>query len=118
MTDSLDLFFLNDNVDCPLFINTLTVKAVKVRAHAYVTGRVQGVFFRSSVADLAESLSVAGWVRNLSDGRVEALLEGEKENVEKVVEFCRRGPPGAYVRDFEINWEKWRGEFAYFRIIH
>lgn len=91
---------------------------MKARAHAYVSGRVQGVFFRSSVADLAESLGVAGWVRNLSDGRVETLLEGEKESVEKVVEFCRRGPPGAHVRDFEVKWEQWRNEFPDFRIIY
>jgi acylphosphatase len=93
------------------------VKHVKARAHVYISGRVQGVFFRNSVADLAETLSVAGWVRNLSDGRVETLLEGEKDNVGKVVEFCRRGPPGAYVRDLEVKWEKWRGEFCGFKIV-
>jgi len=91
---------------------------MKVRAHAHVSGRVQGVFFRSRVADLAESLGVAGWVRNLSDGRVEALLEGEKDAVEKVVEFCRRGPPGAYVRDLEVKWEDSRGEFSTFKILY
>ena len=90
---------------------------MNARAHAYISGRVQGVFFRNSVADLADSLGVAGWVRNLSDGRVETLLEGERANVEKVVEFCKRGPPGAYVRDLKINWEQWRGEFTDFKII-
>jgi len=91
---------------------------VKTTAHVFVSGRVQGVFFRSSVADLAESLDVTGWVRNLHDGRVETLLEGERENVEKVVEFCRRGPPGAYVGDLEVKWEDWRGEFSTFKILH
>jgi acylphosphatase len=90
---------------------------MKARAHAYASGRVQGVFFRNTVADLAESLDVVGWVRNLSDGRVEVLLEGEKADVEKIIEFCRRGPPGAYVSDLEINWEHWRGEFSDFSII-
>lgn len=89
-----------------------------MRAHAYITGRVQGVFYRSHVADLAESLGVAGWVRNLSDGRVEALLEGEKESVDKIIEFCRRGPPGAYVLDFEVKWEPWLDEFSNFKIIY
>jgi acylphosphatase len=91
---------------------------VKVRAHTYVSGRVQGVFFRSSVADLAEQLGVAGWVRNLYDGRVEALLEGEKSSVEQVVEFCRRGPRGAHVTDLKVSWEEWRGEFPGFEVLY
>ena len=91
---------------------------MKARAHVFVTGRVQGVFFRSTVADHAESLGLAGWVRNLSDGRVEALLEGERSRVEKVVDFCRRGPPGAHVHDLEVNWEAWQGEFSDFKIIY
>ena len=90
---------------------------MKVRARAYVTGRVQGVFFRNSVADLADSLTVAGWVRNLTDGRVEALLEGERGDVEKVLEFCRHGPPGAYVHNVEVKWEEWRSEFTDFKIV-
>ena len=90
---------------------------MKARARAYVSGRVQGVFFRNSVAELADSLHVAGWVRNLSDGRVETLFEGEKHDVEKIIEFCKRGPPGAYVRELEIHWEEWRGEFRDFRIV-
>lgn len=91
---------------------------MKARAHAYISGRVQGVFFRNSVAYLAESLDVAGWVRNLHDGRVEALLEGEKANVEKIVEFCRRGPPGAHVHELEIHWEEWQGEYTNFKILY
>jgi len=91
---------------------------VNATAHVFVSGRVQGVFFRSSVADLAETLDVTGWVRNLHDGRVETLLEGKRENVAKVVEFCRRGPPGAYVHDLEVKWEDWRGEFSTFKILH
>ena len=90
---------------------------MKVRARAYITGRVQGVFFRNSVADLADSLTVAGWVRNLTDGRVETLLEGERDNVERILEFCRRGPPGAYVHNVDIRWEDWRGEFIDFKIV-
>ena len=100
------------------YIRGKTVRPVKARAHAYVRGRVQGVFFRNSVAYLAGNLGVTGWVRNLSDGRVEVLLEGEKEKVEKVVEFCRRGPPGAYVQDLDVKWQEWRGEFSIFSIIY
>ena len=91
---------------------------MKVRASVFVDGRVQGVFFRSRVADLAISLGVTGWVKNLSDGRVEALLEGERDSVEKVVEFCRRGPSTARVTDFKVNWQEWRGEFSNFKILY
>jgi acylphosphatase len=89
---------------------------VKARAHVYVSGRVQGVFFRAETADMANSLGLAGWVRNLPDGRVEVLFEGEKEDVEKAVDFCRRGPPGAHVRNLDVKWEEWIGEFQDFRI--
>jgi len=91
---------------------------VKTRAHAYVSGRVQGVFFRAETADLARSLNVNGWVRNLPDGRVEALFEGEEENVRQLLDFCGRGPPGAYVRHVDVKWEEWKGEFSDFRIVH
>jgi acylphosphatase len=87
---------------------------VKVRAYAYVSGRVQGVFFRAETVDLANRLGLTGWVRNLSDGRVEALFEGEKEDVEKALDFCRRGPPGAYVRNLDVKWEDWKGDLQDF----
>ncbi|MEM3507219.1 MAG: acylphosphatase, partial [Candidatus Bathyarchaeia archaeon] len=57
-----------------------------------------------------------GWVRNLPDGRVEAVFEGEKEKVDKIIEFCRHGPPDAMVKNVEIIWEEWKGEFKDFRI--
>ena len=91
---------------------------MKTRAHVYISGRVQGVFFRSSVADLAVGRDLTGWVRNLFDGRVETVLEGEKESVEDVIEFCRRGPPGAHVNGLDLEWERWRGEFTEFKIVH
>ena len=91
---------------------------MQARAHVYVSGRVQGVFFRSSVADLAESLGLTGWVRNLHDGRVETLLEGEKERIEQVIQFCHRGPSGAHVIGLELKWEQPRGEFSTFKIVH
>ena len=91
---------------------------LEARAHVYVSGRVQGVFFRAETADLARILGLGGWVRNLPDGRVEALFEGEKEDVEKAVDFCRRGPRGAYVSDLNIEWEEWKGDLHTFRVIH
>jgi len=91
---------------------------VKVRARVYVSGRVQGVFFRNEIANLAERLGVTGWVRNLSDGRVEALFEGEKEKIEEEVEFCKRGPPGASVQNLQVKWEDYTGEFREFNVLY
>jgi len=89
---------------------------LRVRAHVLVTGRVQGVFFRTETQDEAMRHNVAGWVRNLPDGRVEAIFEGDKENVDRLIEFCRRGPPGARVTRVDVSWEDYTGEFKGFRI--
>jgi len=91
---------------------------MKARAHVYVNGFVQGVFFRHETMLQAKKFGVNGWVRNLRDGRVEAVLEGERENVDKVIDFCRRGPEGAHVTGVEIQWEEWKGEFRGFNIRH
>jgi len=89
---------------------------MKVRAHVYVSGRVQGVFFRHETRREAKMRGVKGWVRNLPDGRVEAVFEGEEEAVKQLIEFCRHGPPGAKVTDVEVRWEDYRGEFKDFEI--
>jgi len=89
---------------------------LKVRAHVFVGGMVQGVFFRSETQYEAYRRKVTGWARNLRDGRVEAVFEGEKDDVEKLIEFCRRGPPGARVTKVEVLWEKYTGEFKNFGI--
>jgi acylphosphatase len=70
---------------------------VNVRAHVFINGRVQGVFFRQSTQLKAQSLGVKGWIRNLFDGRVEAVFEGDKSQVEILVDYCRHGPPAARV---------------------
>jgi acylphosphatase len=80
------------------------------RARVRVTGRVQGVFFRAEVRDRARSLGLAGWVRNAPDGSVEAELEGPKERVRSVVDFCRRGPRLAQVDDVSVEWAAPQGE--------
>ena len=87
---------------------------MKVRAHVFVSGMVQGVFFRSETRHEANRRKVTGWVRNLRDGRVEAVFEGEKDAVEKLIEFCRTGPPGARVTKVEVSWEEYTGEFKGF----
>jgi acylphosphatase len=91
---------------------------LKARAHVFVNGRVQGVFFRQETRELALRLNVTGWVRNMYDDRVEAIFEGEKENVERLVEFCKRGPPYAHVTKVEVTWEDYVGEFESFRICY
>jgi acylphosphatase len=76
-----------------------------VRTHVVVSGRVQGVFFRDSIRRLAEQHGVAGWVRNTWDGTVEAVFEGEPDEVDRMVEFCRKGPPGARVENVDVSTE-------------
>jgi len=91
---------------------------MKARAHLYISGRVQGVFFRYETRREARQRNVTGWVRNLPDGRVEALFEGEKEDILRLIEFCRRGPPGARVERVEVEWGEYTGEFKDFRIVY
>jgi len=89
---------------------------MKVRAHVLVSGWVQGVFFRSETRHEANKRDVRGWVRNLPDGRVEAVFEGEEEAVRKLIEFCKRGPPGARVIRVDVLRENYTGEFKDFEI--
>jgi acylphosphatase len=83
------------------------------RAHVTIRGRVQGVFFRMEARDRARSLGLSGWVRNNPDGTVEGTFEGDRERVESMVEWCRRGPAGAVVQDVDVAWEDPRGETGF-----
>lgn len=85
------------------------------RAHVFVTGYVQGVFFRHSTAQRARTRRLTGWVRNLPDGRVEAVIEGEDDEVRSLVDWCRHGPPHATVENVEVEWGSATGEFESFR---
>ncbi len=89
-----------------------------VRAQVRVTGRVQGVFFRQSTLEMAQGLDLSGWVRNLPDGSVEALFEGEKNLIEQAVAWCRQGPPRAVVDGLAIAWLDGPAECAGFAIRH
>jgi len=86
------------------------------RAHIFIDGRVQGVFYRAFTRDLATRLGLPGWVRNLYDGRVEAVFEGDRELIEQALLECRRGPAGAYVTDIKVLWEDYSGELKGFEI--
>ncbi|MEA2500956.1 MAG: acylphosphatase [Actinomycetota bacterium] len=77
----------------------------KARAHVFVSGQVQGVFFRAETSRLARSKGVAGWVRNLPDGRVEAVFEAPLWVVESMLEWMRTGPRGAAVSSVDVSWE-------------
>jgi acylphosphatase len=89
---------------------------MKAGAHIYVSGNVQGVFFRSETRHQANKHHVNGWVRNLSDGRIEAMFEGEEEDVKKIAEFCKTGPPAAQVTAVNVTWLPYSGMFNSFDI--
>lgn len=88
----------------------------KARVYIVVSGRVQGVFFRAETQEKAKDLGVFGWVKNLSEGRVEAVFEGEKPQVEEMLKWAKKGPPGAIVSNLNVIWEEYRGEFSNFEI--
>ena len=90
---------------------------MKVRAHVLVSGIVQGVFFRSETRRMARQCNVTGWIRNLPNGRVEAVFEGEKKNVEKMVEFCKKGPSSARITSTQTSLENYTDEFSDFSIV-
>jgi len=88
----------------------------EARAHVFIEGRVQGVFYRAFTRDVAHTLGVKGWVKNLYDGRVEAVFEGKKESVEKAIQECYSGPPGARVTNIEVTWEEFTGDLKGFAV--
>jgi acylphosphatase len=89
----------------------------KARLHVLIEGRVQGVFFRAATRDQARARGLSGWARNLPDGRVEALFEGDKRVLENMLTWCRQGPPYAYVARVEAEWQPALGDMTDFRIV-
>ena len=87
-----------------------------IRIHVHITGKVQGVYFRKSTQTEAEKNTVYGWVKNLNDGRVEAVMEGEEENVNQTLEWCRKGPDGSKVDDITVQNETYTGKYDSFEI--
>ena len=86
------------------------------RVHLLIKGRVQGVYFRQTMMENAQKNNVLGWVQNLPDDRVEAILEGDNSNVDAVIEWAHFGPAGAVVDDLNITEENYVGEFSEFKI--
>ncbi len=88
----------------------------KVQAHVIISGRVQGVYYRALTREQAQALGVSGWVRNRPDRKVEGVFEGDKEKVDKLISWCRQGPPAADVTSVDVNWGNYTGEFSGFKI--
>jgi len=90
---------------------------MKKSVRLYIDGTVQSVFFRMFVKENAERYNVKGFVRNLENGKVEVFLEGDNENVDKVVELCKKGPKHAQIRNVQIKLEKFQ-DFKVFKVLH
>lgn len=86
------------------------------RLHVWVEGSVQGVFFRDSTRRVARTLRLTGWVKNLADGRVEAVFQGDRKSCERALEFVNQGPPASRVDDVESRWEDEEEDFKDFEI--
>ena len=87
--------------------------ADRIRAHVFVSGTVQGVYYRANTRDTARERGVDGWVRNLEDGRVEAVFEGDEPDVEAMIEWCHTGSPQAVVDDVDVEYEPPEGESGF-----
>ena len=91
---------------------------MKTRVHVIISGRVQGVWFRASTKDTAIQLGLKGWVKNTSDGKVEAVFEGEERKVNEMISWCHVGPSLAKVTDVKIKTEESTEEFEEFNVIY
>ncbi len=91
---------------------------MKARAHLYISGRVQGVNFRWFTRDVADVLGLCGWVRNLPDGRVEAVFEGDREVIDQAILKCKQGSPASHVTGVELIWENQFQGFDDFELRH
>ena len=89
---------------------------VQKRIHIFIIGRVQGVFFRQSTRVMAIKNNVTGWVKNLNDGRVEIVAEGETQNIDNLIIWCKTGPANSRVDEFELSEENFTSEFENFEV--
>ena len=86
------------------------------RLEARIVGVVQGVWYRASTRDQANRLGLTGWVRNLPDGSVELMAEGPEETLQRLLAWCKKGPPGARVDGIRSTWHEPQGEFSRFKV--
>ena len=94
------------------------MSAQKIRKHVYLSGRVQGVGFRAFTVRKAQKLNINGWVKNLADGRVEAVLAGKKNNIKKMLELIQQGPSFAEVDNIEVENEVYQDEYNGFDVLY
>lgn len=87
------------------------------RIHLIISGRVQGVWFRHNTSKVANQLGLTGFARNLPNGGVEVIAEGDEDKIKELIEFCKKGPEGAHVSNIEIKYEKPKNEFDTFSIV-
>ena len=90
----------------------------KVRSHVIIDGKVQGVFFRMETQRAANKFGVSGWVRNLPNGTVEAVFEGEHSRVDQILKWCETGPSLSDVKRVDVTWESYAGEYEGFEITY
>ena len=88
------------------------------RVRLLVSGNVQGVFFRQALKVVAKKNNVSGWVRNLNDKRVEAVLEGDSKSINSVIEWTRIGPANSRIDDIEVINEEFKNEFSTFEVLY
>ena len=91
---------------------------IQQRVHLLVSGKVQGVFFRQALKVVAKKNNVLGWVKNLKDGCVEAILEGDNKSINSVIEWTRIGPANSRVDDIEVSNEEFKNEFSTFDVLY
>jgi len=87
------------------------------QVHIFVSGRVQGVFYRANTRKKAKELGIKGWVRNLYDGRVEITAEGKEEDIKKFIEWCKKGPELAFVENIKVEWKDYKGNYKDFSVV-
>lgn len=104
----------NENEEYKEYEEIKNLEKTKRRANVFVSGRVQGVFFRGAAVEKALEAGLTGWVRNRVDGRLEALLEGDQDTVRGIIDWFHTGPPTARVENVEVFWENATGEFTGF----
>ncbi len=91
---------------------------MKSKAHLYISGRVQGVFYRAFAKEVANSSGLKGWVKNLPNGDVEAIFEGDKKVIEDAINTCKKGPVSSHVTNIDVIWEENLEGFTDFKILY
>lgn len=95
----------------------MTVSASKIRRHVFIKGHVQGVNFRNATKQEADQLGIVGWVKNLEDGRVEAVFEGAPDSIQRMIDWCKRGPPAARVDELKVGSESAASVLIRFQVV-